>query len=138
MKHEINLAWQGKMSFETNLDGHKIIVDAPEEAGGEDRGPRPKKLMLVALAGCTGMDVVSLLKKMRVEYTALNIKVVGNVTEEHPKHYDAMKVIYEVSGENIDVSKVEKAVNMSVDKYCGVSATYKKALDFDFEIRVNP
>ncbi len=138
MTHEINLSWQGNMLFETELDGHKVKVDAPTEVGGEDLGPRPKKLMLVALAGCTGMDVVSLLKKMRVEYKTLNIKVEANVTEEHPKHYDALKLVYELTGDNIDEQKVHKAVNMSMDTYCGVSAVYKKAMDFDFEIRINP
>lgn len=138
MKQEIGLSWTGKMSFETELDGHKMVIDASSEVGGEDNGPRPKKLMLVALAGCTGMDMAMMLKKMRVEYDTMDIKVEANMTEEHPKQYDAMKVIYEFTGANVDATKVEKAVKMSMDTYCGVSALYKKVVDFSYEIRINP
>lgn len=136
MKHEIDLSWKGNMAFETEIGGHKLIVDANQESGGQDLGPGPKKLMLVALAGCTGMDMVSLLKKMRVEYDSLNVKVEADLTEEHPKHYSAMKVIYELTGKNVDRVKVEKIAQMSIDKYCGVAAVYKKALDFTYEIRI--
>ena len=136
MKHEVNLDWTDGMAFEANMDGHKIIVDAPEEVGGKDTGPRPKKFMLLALAGCTGMDVVSMLKKMRVSYDALNIRVEADVTEEHPKHYTSMKVIYEFKGKNLPLEKLEKAVTMSEEKYCGVSAVYKKAMPVSTEIKI--
>ena len=92
--------------------------------------------MMVALAGCTGMDLVSLMNKMRVEYDSLNIIIEGDLTEEHPKHFTRMKVIYEIGGRNIDLNKVDKAVKMSKDKYCGVSHTYKKAMEVDYEIRI--
>lgn len=138
MTHEIKLDWKGGMSFETELDGHKLSIDVPEEMGGKDGGPRPKKLMLVALAGCTGMDIASLLKKMRVEVDTFDIKVEAPLADEHPKYYTSMKVVYEFFGENVSEEKVTKIVNMSLDKYCGVSALYKKAIDFDFEIRINP
>lgn len=136
MKHEIDLNWDNGMSFSTELDGHKLILDASEEVGGNNKGPRPKKLMLVALAGCTGMDVVSILKKMRVEYESLNIKVEGESTEEHPKYYKSMKVIYEFKGDNLPMDKLEKAVNLSSEKYCGVQALYKMAIPVDTEIRI--
>lgn len=138
MKQTIDLGWTGNMSFETELDGHKLLIDASPESGGEDKGPRPKKLMLVALAGCTGMDMASMLKKMRVNYDTMHIKVEANMQDEHPKYYDAMKVIYEFTGENIDVDKVEKAAKLSMETYCGVSALYKKVTDFSYEIRINP
>ncbi len=136
MKHEIDLNWDGGMQFTTAVDGHNITIDAPEAAGGKNNGPTPKKFMLVALAGCTGMDVVSLMNKMRVEYDSLNIKVEAEVTEEHPKHYTSMTVIYEIKGKNVDETKVEKAVNMSIEKYCGVSAVYGKAMELKHEIRI--
>ena len=66
MKDTITVNWKEKMAFETVVNGHKLVVDAKEENGGSDRGPRPKPLMMVSLAGCTGMDVISILKKMRV------------------------------------------------------------------------
>lgn len=138
MTHEVALNWKGGMSFETELDGHKLNIDVPEEMGGKDTGPRPKKLLLIALAGCTGMDIASLMKKMRVEVDDFDIKVEAPLTDEHPKTYYSMKLIYEFFGENISEEKITKIVNMSLDKYCGVSAMYKKAVDFDFEIRINP
>ena len=134
MKHIIDASWKGNMKFEADVDGHSVVVDATSEGGGEDAGPRPKRLMLVALAGCTGMDVVSLLKKMRVDFDDLNIIVEGDVTEEHPKHYEKMHVIYKIKGKNLDIEKVKKAVDMSQEKYCGVSAVYKKAMEVTYEI----
>lgn len=134
MKHIIDASWKGNMKFEADLDGHSVVVDAANDAGGEDAGPRPKKLMLVALAGCTGMDVVSLLKKMRVDFEDLNIIVEGDVTEEHPKHYEKMHVIYKFKGRNLDPEKLKKAVDMSQERYCGVSAAYKKAMEVTYEI----
>jgi len=138
MKQSIETAWKGNMKFEAVLDGHTIVVDAPAEAGGEDLGPRPKKLMMLALAGCTGMDVVSLLNKMRVEFDDFNITVDANVTDEHPKHYDAMHITYRFKGKNLPMEKLQKVVEMSQEKYCGVSAAYKKGMNVTWEIVVTP
>ncbi|HOP02867.1 MAG TPA: OsmC family protein [Tenuifilaceae bacterium] len=135
-KKTIHIEWQGDMKFETELDGHKLIIDAAPEVGGTDKGPRPKPLMLVALAGCTGMDVVSILKKMRVELEGLKVWVEAEQTDEHPKHYSSMKVIYEFKGKNLPMDKLEKAVSLSEERYCGVSAVYKKAIPVTNEIRV--
>jgi putative redox protein len=136
MKESINVKWLEAMSFEADVAGHKIALDADPEFGGKSKGPKPKPLMMVALAGCTGMDIVSLLNKMRVEYEDLNIIVEGDLTEEHPKHFTKMKVIYELKGKNIDIKKVEKAVDLSRDKYCGVSYSYKGVMDIKYEIRI--
>lgn len=124
------------MAFEAELDGHKLIIDASPEVGGSDNGPRPKPLMLVALAGCTGMDVVSILKKMRVELDGLRVWVEAEMTEEHPKHYSEMKIIYEFKGKDLPMDKLEKAVSLSEERYCGVSAVYRKAMPVGTEIRV--
>src|SRR5512133_2186972 len=136
MKHIVNLAWTDKVAFEGDMDGHKIIVDATEESGGSDLGPRPKKLMLTALAGCTGIDVIMILKKMQVEPEAFNVIVEGDLTEEHPIRYHKMKVIYQFKGKNLPMDKLEKAVKLSEEKYCGVSAAYRLAMDLSLEIRV--
>ena len=136
MKASVNLKWTGNMSWETELFGHKLILDAGKENGGDDTGPRPKVLMLTALAGCTGMDVVSILKKMRVEIEDLQIIVEGDMTEEHPKYYERMHVIYQFKGKDLPMEKLEKAVGLSEEKYCGVSALYKKAIPITTEIRV--
>lgn len=135
-KESISLSWVDGMSFEADVAGYKISIDSDPEFGGQHRGPKPKPLMMVALAGCTGMDLVSLLNKMRVEYESLNILVEGDLTEEHPKHFVKMKVIYEIKGNHIDPAKVEKAVNMSKEKYCGVSHSYKQAMEIEYEINI--
>lgn len=134
MKESINLEWLSDMSFEANVDGHKIYLDSTVEHGGKNVGPRPKPLMMVALAGCTGMDVVSILAKMRVEYDSLNVEVEGELTEEHPKRFIGMKIIYRIKGNNIPLDKVEKAVKLSKENYCGVSANYTKAFPIEYEI----
>jgi putative redox protein len=136
MKTAIDLKWTGNMSFETELFGHKLVIDAGEENGGENKGPRPKPLMLTALAGCTGMDVVSILKKMRVEVEDLSIVVEANMTEEHPKYYDKMHVIYKFKGKNLPLDKLQKAVSLSEEKYCGVSALYKQVIPVTTEIQI--
>lgn len=133
---QIFIDWQGEMAFEANVNGHKIMLDAAPESGGANAGPRPKPLMLVALAGCTGMDVVSILKKMRVEFDGLRVWVEAEQTEEHPKHYTSMKIVYEFKGKELPLDKLEKAVNLSEERYCGVNAVYKKAMTVTTEIRV--
>ncbi len=135
-QQEIKIDWLEKMAFKAEVDGHHIILDAVAEVGGEDRGPRPKPLAMVALAGCTGMDVVSILKKMRVELEAFSVRVVGELTEEHPKQYSAMHVIYEFKGKELPMEKLEKAVRLSEEQYCGISATYRKAMGITSEIRI--
>jgi putative redox protein len=135
-KQEIKIDWLENMAFKTEVNGHEMVIDASSEGGGDNRGPRPKPLMLVALAGCTGMDVVSILKKMRVDVEAFSVKVVGNVTEEHPKHFDSMHVIYEFRGKDLPMDKLDKAVNLSDERYCGVSATLKKGIKITHEIVV--
>lgn len=136
MKHTIDVAWKGQMQFETDLDGHRLIVDAAPEVGGSNAGPKPKKLLLFALAGCTGMDVVSLLQKMRVEVDDFNMTVEGDVTEEHPKHYESMHLIYTFKGKDLPMDKLQKIVEMSQERYCGVAATFKQGLPVTWEIKV--
>lgn len=135
-KQEIKVSWKEKMAFEAEVNGHKIMLDAAETVGGEDRGPRPKPLMLTALAGCTGMDVISILKKMRIEVEDFNVIVEGDLTDEHPKQYYKMNVIYEFKGKDLPLEKLKKAVSLSEERYCGVSALYKKAIELTSEIKI--
>jgi len=135
-KHIINTEWKGDQSFESDIDGHKVMMDASAEAGGNNSGSSPKKLMLVALSGCTGMDVVSILKKMRVDIEKCTVEVQGDVSEEHPKRYTKMHVIYKFTGKNLPMDKLQKAVTMSEETYCGVEALYKMAIQVTSEIQV--
>ncbi len=136
MKHTIISEWKGGLEFQADVDGHKVITDAPVESNGLDHGPSPKKLQLVALAGCTGMDVVTILQKMRVNVESCNITVEGEMREEHPKYYEKMHVIYEFTGQDLPMEKLEKAVKVSEETYCGVEALYKRAIEVTSEIRI--
>lgn len=138
-KASSSVNWKGNMAFEAEVNGHKFMIDADEKVGGENQGPRPKPLMLTALAGCTGMDVVSILKKMRVEFSDVKITVDGELTEEHPKHFNKMIVKYEFWGKDIESSraKIEKAVNLSEERYCGVSFVYKETMPVVSEITLH-
>ena len=137
MKSRAETTWKGNMQFEAEVNGHHFMIDADESVGGGNAGPRPKPLMLAALAGCTGMDVVSILKKMRHEIDFFNVVVEGDTTDEHPKTYYKIKVIYEFRGKDLDMAKLEKAVTLSEERYCGVSAVYRKAgIDLTHEIRI--
>jgi len=138
MKTNLSLNWKDGMAFESEINGHKITIDAVEEVGGKNKGPRPKPFMLLALAGCTSMDVISILRKMRVELDDYQCDVIANNTEEHPKHYDEMKVIYKFWGKDLPKEKLEKAVNLSEERYCGVSHVYKQYVKMSFEIQINP
>jgi putative redox protein len=134
----VDVQWTSDMAFKANVGGHEIILDVDEQWGGKNLGPRPKPLLLVSLAGCTGMDVISILKKMRIEPEYFNVKAEGEVTEEHPKHYTKIHLIYEFKGKDLPMDKLEKAINLSQDKYCGVSAVYRDALPIDYEIQILP
>ena len=136
MKETVNVLLKEKMAFEVEVSGHKIIIDADENVGGEDMGPRPKPLMLAALGGCTAMDVVSILRKMRVNFETVNVKVDGELTEEHPKHFYKIHITYEFKGKDLPLEKLEKAINLSQDRYCGVSYSYMKAMELTYEIKI--
>ena len=135
-KEEIKINWLENMAFKAEIYGHEIIIDAAEKVGGENRGPRPKPLMMAALAGCTGIDVVSILKKMRVELEDFSVSVEGDVTEEHPKQFTKMHVIYAFKGKNLPLDKIQKAVGLSEERYCGISASYRKAFEITSEIKI--
>ncbi len=137
MDTSINVQWKGKMAFETELQGHRLVVDAAPDNGGEDTGMRPKSLLLASLAGCTGMDVVSILAKMRVELDDFKLTIEADIEEEHPKYYNKINIIYQFKGKDLPMDKLTKAVDLSYDRYCGVIALFKKAIPVTKEIRVN-
>jgi putative redox protein len=134
--HKITANWLQNMAFETKINSHRLIMDASSDFGGQDLGPSPKPFMLVALAGCTGMDVVSLLKKMRVDFDSFSIEVEGELSEDSPSRYTKMHVIYIFKGRELPMNKLEKAVKMSEDQLCGVGAVYRKCMEISSEIRI--
>ncbi len=124
------------MKFDTEVNGHHFFMDQGGEKG-ENSGPRPKPLQLAALAGCTGMDVVSILKKMRQEIECFNVVVEGDTEEEHPNAFIKMHIIYEFKGKDLEMDKIEKAISLSMERYCGVSAVYRKAgIEMTHEVRM--
>lgn len=131
---KISFDYNGGMSLKGQVDGHEMILDADENFGGNNLGPKPKPLVLVSLIGCTAMDVVSLLKKMRVNFKDLKVSADGKLTEEHPKYYDKIHLTFDVWGKDLDRTKVEKAVTYSQERYCGVTAMLEKAADITVEI----
>ena len=132
MKSKVTL--KEGMHFVGELDGFDIPVDADAKVGGQNRGPKPKGLMLTSLAGCTGMDVISILRKMKIEPEAFSVETEAELTDEHPKVFKTLKIIYRLKGKHIPKEKVERAVELSQDKYCGVSAMLKAAVPIEYEI----
>lgn len=132
------LHWKEDLAFEVELQGHRFMVDADSQFGGKDRGPRPKALLLSGLAGCTGMDVASLLGKMRVRFDTFDVEVEGADTEEHPKVFKEIVIRYIFTGAELDREKIDKAVDLSLTKYCGVHAMLGKTAAIRHEVLLNP
>ncbi len=133
-KTNVEVKWKNNMAFDANINGHVIPLDAEASVGGQDQGPRPKPLILVALAGCTGMDVVSILNKMRVELEDFKVDVSGELTDEHPKYFNKIHITYSFKGKDLPMDKLEKAINLSQERYCGVSAMLIKVAELTHEI----
>jgi len=126
---------QGLQFVATGASGHAIVLDAYPEVGGGDSGPRPGELTLMALGSCTGIDVVSILNKMRVPFESLEVEVKGEAAPEHPKLWVEVWVKYKVKGD-VPEDKLKKAVELSRDRYCSVGALFAKAVKMhhDYEI----
>ena len=136
-KHEIETQWMGKMQFNTLINGHTIVMDAPERVGGEDAGPIPKPFVLTALSGCTGMDVVALLRKANLAVDDFSLKVTGELSKQQPLEYVAMHIVYDFRGNESTREAVLDAVTTSQEKLCGVSSMLKKALPVSWEVNFN-
>ncbi len=134
MATKVHTTWKGKMAFEAQIGGFNFMIDATEAVGGENRGPQPKPLSLVSLAGCTAMDVISILGKMRVEPDFFDVEVDGELTDVHPKYYHTINIKYVFKGDNLPMDKLEKAVNLSQDRYCGVTEMLRRAAKINHEI----
>jgi putative redox protein len=122
------VTWKGGMEFEGVADsGHTLVLDAAPEVGGGDKGFRPMELMAISLAGCTAMDVISILRKKRQEVTSFEVKVDAPRASEHPHVFTAMEITYVLRGKGIDPAAVERAMQLSEDRYCPAQAMLRKA-----------
>ncbi|MGX1927922.1 OsmC family protein [Flagellimonas sp. 2504JD4-2] len=135
MTNHITTKWLGGMAFESNNpSGHNLKIDAGPDDGGEGSGYRPKALMLSGLAGCSGLDVASLIKKMKLEVDDFSIETIANLTDEHPKYYDAVTIEYHFYGANLNEAKLKKAVDLSIEKYCGVMEMFRRFAKLDVQL----
>jgi putative redox protein len=137
MAHLVETQWMGKMQFNALVNGHTITMDAPERVGGEDNGPIPKPFVLTALSGCTGMDIVSLLRKAGKEVKDLNIVVTGEISKPHPIVYTSIHLIYEFKGDEDCKEAALQAVTDSQEKFCGVSNMLKRIVPVSWDVVYN-
>jgi putative redox protein len=135
---EALVTWTGGMAFTAHVgSGHDLVMDARADVGGENKGPRPTELLLAALGGCTGMDVVSILRKMRVEFDRLEVAVEANERTEHPKYFERFRLVYRVDGNAVPADKVKRAVALSESQYCNVAGLFKHGAKIDYRIEIN-
>lgn len=125
------------MQFNALVNGHTIVMDGPEKVGGEDNGPIPKPLVLTALSGCTGMDIVSLLRKNQREVSNFEVDVRGELSQSHPLQYIAIHLDYLFTGPKEHQDAALQAVKLSQDKYCGVSDMLKKIMPVTWKVIYN-
>src|SRR6185312_2924812 len=137
MRHEISSQWMGKMQFNALVNGHTIVMDGPEKVCGEDNGPIPKPLVLTALSGCTGMDVVSILRKSHKEVRNFEITTRGELSGSHPMQYVAIHLDYIFEGPPENQDAALQAVTLSQEKYCGVSDMLKKIMPVTWTVTYN-
>jgi putative redox protein len=137
LKHEARVRWAGGMQFIGKAGtNHLVPMDTGPEFGGDSSATKPIELLLIGLGGCTGMDVVSLLRKMRVDFTAIEMNIAADKSEEHPGVYTRIDVEYVITGSAVDEEKVKRALELSQEKYCSVSAMLRKSCPVNYSWRV--
>ena len=138
MSNKVTTEWKGGMQFESdNPSGKTVIMDNDVEGTEERFGLSPKAMMLSSLAGCSGLDIVSVLEKMKVTDYELKMEIEGELTEEHPKYYHTVTVDYHFTGKDLNPKKIKKSVDLSVDKYCGVMEMFRQFADVKTNIHIH-
>ncbi len=137
MTHEASVRWAGRMTFIGKAGtNHLVPMDTAPEFDGDSSATKPLELLLIALGGCTGMDIVPLFRKMRQDVTAVELNITAKRSEEHPKVYTRIDLEYVVTGNALEEEKVKRAIELSQEKYCSVSAMLKKACPVNYTIRI--
>ena len=132
-----NVTWTSGMQFVAESDSnHAIVLDGAPAVGGHDSGVKPIELLLVGLAGCTGMDVISILKKKRQDVVNFSVNVEAERADEHPKVYTKIHVTYTFEGRNIKPGAVERAIELSEKTYCSAYATLQKTAKITNEYHI--
>ena len=138
MAHKVTTTWKNKMLLESdNPLGKNLLMESGTDFGGSNQGLSPKALMLSSLGGCTGLDVLSLLKKIRVEIEDFKVIVNGELTEEHPKYYDKVSIDYYFTGTDLNEEKIKKVVFLSEERYCGVIKMFRAFAEVTIAIHIN-
>lgn len=133
---EAHVEYVSNMRFVGAADSaHSVVMDT-SAAGGEGTASRPMELLLVALGGCTGMDVVSILRKMRVKYDGFRLEIQGELNSEHPKTFKEVELVYRFSGRALPHDKIEHAVELSQEKYCPVTATLRPTANIRYRVEI--
>jgi putative redox protein len=136
---EVKAKWTEGMQFVARADsGHAIVMDTVPQVGGMDTSIRPMELLLVGLAGCTGMDVISILRKMRVEFDNFEVRVKAEKAPQHPKVYTTIELEYLIWGKEIPEDMYKKAINLSQEKYCSASVMLGRTAQLNYSYRINP
>ncbi|MDI6870423.1 MAG: OsmC family protein [Bacillota bacterium] len=134
----IAVEWTGGMAFVgRNGEGHRISMDAAPAVGGGGAAPRPTELVLIALGGCTGMDVVSILRKMQQPLESLAMTIEADRAGEHPKVFTAVRLLYRLTGQGLDPAKVRRAIDLSLSKYCTVGNMLNKTAAISYQVEIN-
>ncbi len=127
------------LTFAAKADSnHWVTMDGPANLGGSDAGSRPKELLLLALGGCTGSDVVAILRKKRVPLEGFEIRLSGEARDEHPQIFTSIHLEYIFSGKDILQADVERAIELSTTKYCSVSAMLRETVKITHSYTINP
>lgn len=135
---KIKATWKSGVHMISECPGGQVAMDGSPEVGGQEKGVRPKAMMLSALAGCAGVDIAMLFQKMRIEVAGFEIEVTGTLTENHPKYYDKVNVVFHFYGADFPKEKIAKAVALSTETYCGVMAMFRKFATVDISIAYHP
>jgi putative redox protein len=138
--YKVEVQWNGMMAFTgvSERSGNQVRLDTSVENGGENSGVTPMEAVLIGLAGCSGMDVVSILAKKRVEIDGLTIAVEGTRRSEHPKIFTGINVTYTFSGADLEAKRkaLEDSVQLSMEKYCSVAGMLNKAAELTWQVEL--
>jgi len=138
MTQTVTTTWKENMLLESdNPHGNHVLMESDPNFGGSNQGLNPKALMLSSIGGCTALDVVSLLKKMRVEMDSFKVVVTASMTTEHPKYYDKVNIDYFFTGSDLNEDKINKAVTLSEERYCGVIKMFRAFAEVTLAIHIN-
>lgn len=133
----VSLHWDGELRFiAENGNGAKLTIEPGPAYGGSGKYPTPMEMLVMALGACTGMDIVSILKKMRVDLKSFRIEIVPTRRQEHPKYYEEIKMAYVLSGDGLTEDKVRKAAELSNEKYCSVGIMLRDKAKITYDLKI--